>query len=246
MPTPPSRPFSEYSDDEFYEHLKGRNHLNPWTLRELVEVERRGLEFLDRDPELRKLAEATKDKFLEGMRGALKPVTDNIREIGMRLAKDSSLKGFEAISGTFARNNADLFKPIYSPFLESLARRTSETLWFQENKRNREIVRKFGQELEKDAEEVSHFDVTEVTGSIDSDQMALPATDPETIEIVKEPFERKLEDEIGGKMIALLGEITTNTKNTSDRVKFGWQQWVMMLLTAIAAGTGVWTVIRHP
>ncbi len=246
MPTPPSRPFSEYSDDEFYEHLKSRNEENPWTLAELVEVERRGLHFLDRDPEMRKEYEATKERFLEAMRGALKPVTDNIRAIGEKLAKDSSRKAFESISETFTKNNADLFKPIYSPFLESLARRTTETLWFQENKRNREIVRKFGQELEKNAEEVSHFDVTEVTNSIESDQMALPATDPDTIEIVKEPYERRLEDEIGGKMIALLGEITTNTKKTSDRVKFGWQQWAMLLLTAIAAGTGLWTVIRHP
>lgn len=245
MSKPPPRSFSEYSDDEFYEHLKSRNNQNLWTLAELVEVERRGYGFLERDPELRKEIEATKERFLNSMRGALKPVTDNIREIGKKLAQDSSFKSLELITEKWAKNYSDTLK-INSPFFDFLTKRTAKAPWLLEDKHNKEIIRKFGEELGRNIDEVSQFDVTEITGPIDPSKMDLPAIDPETIEEVKEPFERQMLEEIKGNVVALLGEITTNTKKTSDRVRFGWQQWLILIASVVAAVASVASFLKGP
>jgi hypothetical protein len=244
MPNPPSRPFREYSNEEFYEHLKNRNGDDPWTLSELVEVERRGYKFLDPDPELRSQIEVTKERFLESMRGALKPVTDNIREIGKQLVKDSSAKSLEIISEKWAQNYSDMFK-IKSPLFDFLAKRTVEAPWLMEDRRNKEIIREFGEELARNVEEGSRFDVTEVTGPTEPNQMDLPAVDPDTIEVVKETFERQMWDEIGVKVVALLNKISTDTKETSDRVRFGWQQWVILFASVIAAIASVAGLFGH-
>ena len=245
MSYPPSKPFRDFSDDEFYEYLKNRDHDNPWTLGELVEVERRGDDFFDRDPNLKKEYQATKERFLESMRGAVKPLTDNIREIGEKLAQDSTSKSLELIFKKWTKDYFDAFK-INSPFFEALARRTMEAPWLVENKSNKEIIRKFGETLARNAEAVSQFDVTRVTGSVGSNQMGRPAIDPETIEVVKKPFERQIEEETESQFSVLLGQISENTKRTSERVRFGWQQWVILIASVIAAITGLISITRHP
>jgi hypothetical protein len=245
MPVPPSKPFSEFSDDEFYEHLRSSVGGGSWSLAELVEVERRGYEFLDRDPELRIMIEATKERFLESMRGALKPLTDNIREIGKKLAQDSSAKSFKLLSEQWAKSYSDVFK-LKSPFSEALAKRTSEAPWLLEDKRNKEVVRKFGEELASKTDSVSDFDVTRVTGPLGPDQTGRPATDPETIELVKGPFERLLKEETENRLMEVLNQINEHTRNTSVRVRFGWQQWVILIASVIAAVASVLSIIRHP
>lgn len=239
------RPFSEYSDDEFYVHLKSRNDQNPCTLAELVEVERRGSGFLERDPELREQIEATREKFLESMRGALKPVTDNIREIGIALAKNSTAKSLEIISEKWVKDYSSILK-IQSPFLESLSKRALEAPWLLEDKRNKEIIRKFGEDLARNSEAISQFDVTRVTGPIGPSQMGRPAVDPKTIEAVKEPFERRLEEETESKFVTMLSQIIEHTKNTSERVRFGWQQWIILVASVIAAVASVASLLKSP
>ena len=239
-----SRQFSEFSDDEFYEYLKARQNENSWTLAELVEVERRGYRFLDRDPELRNRIEATHERFLESVRSALRPLTDNIREIGKKLAQDSSSKSLELVSEKWAKDYSHLYK-INLPIFESLARRTMQAPWLLEDKRNKEIIHKFGEELANKTDVVSDFDVTRVTAPLGPDQIGRPAIDPETIDLVKGPFERLLGEETGSGLMEVLSQINEHTRNTSVRVRFGWQQWVILFASVIAAVASVAGLFGH-
>jgi len=183
---------------------------------------------------------------LESMRGAVKPLTDNISEIGKRLAQSSSSKSLELISEKLDKDFSEVFK-VNSRFLEALAKRTMEAPWLLEDRHNKEILRKFGEDLARSTEAVSHFDVTRVTGPLGPNQMGRPAINPETIEAVKEPFERQIVEESKSRELEILREINSHVKNTSERVRFGWQQWVILIASVIAAITGsisLWYTIR--
>ncbi len=244
MNNPPAKPFSELSDDEFYEHLRSRNPDNPWTLRELVEVERRGEGFLDRNLNLKKEYESTKETFLESMRGAVKPLTDNIRQIGKTLAEDSTLKSFELVTEKWKRDYSGLFK-IDSPFLGSLAERRMEAPWFVEDKQNKEIIHEFGEQLARAAEAAYKFDLSRLTEPLTPSQLDSPATDPKTIEVVKEPLLKRIREGTEEELLGSLRKITENTKKISERVRFGWQQWIILIASVVAAFASVIGLFWH-
>lgn len=231
------RSFQKLSDDEFYDYLKNRSEGNVWTLSELVEVERRGNNILDRDPNLKKEYEASKKIIFDSMRGAVQPLTDNIRQVGKALAQNSSLKSFELVSQTWKNDYSNLFK-VDSSFLESLARRKLEAPWLVEDKRNKEIIHEFGERLEKVADEANNFDLLQLAAPLNYNQLEGPANDPKTIEAVKEPLLKKIQEGIGEDILAALQDITQNTYRTANGVRFGWQQWVILVASVIAAITG--------
>lgn len=80
---------SKLSDDEFLVILKRKQEQRNWTMRELLEIERRGDDFLAKDPDLKNAIRTLWDDITKGMSEAVAPFLENLKvsaEIGRKLS----------------------------------------------------------------------------------------------------------------------------------------------------------------
>ena len=85
------RKLSEFSDDEFFARLKEKESTRSWTIGEILELERRGLELLDRDPGLKTEIEAIRNRHLDSVKKAAEQVRNQLLPFQNSLISTASL-----------------------------------------------------------------------------------------------------------------------------------------------------------
>ncbi len=106
--------FNEMSDDAFYKLLKSKEHDQSWTIRELIEYEKRGSRPFDHDLKLvaaiDHLLAQQQQKFAE----ILKPLQDSMSKMVSMTVSDSTKRLFESLQNENAKF-ASLFPKIEVP-----------------------------------------------------------------------------------------------------------------------------------
>jgi len=68
---------NELTDDELFDRLKEKQSVKSWSIGEILATEKRGFDFLSRDPQLRKELEESRDKQIE----TIKKSSEQVRQL---------------------------------------------------------------------------------------------------------------------------------------------------------------------
>lgn len=237
----------DLSDKDLFARLKAGQGDESWTVAELMEVERRGYEFLAEDPELQTALQTTISELLKNIVTAVNPAVIKISEAAKAATALSESMKRIALPSTQTQLAMDALTR-NSKAIDDIARVTyqfCEPEWLTVMQKSVKDYGLLGKSLQATALAVAGLDLRGVTGPAGPAPLNLVARDPKTIKAVATPLEMKIDADVQNDFLKAMIDTANNTRATSERLKFNWKDWVTLAGVSIAAIGTIILVLRN-